>query len=240
MCLHVQVVSFQLSRYIALWFGLCNPQEKQVDMEGITRGEHVRRRKRSNAMIFFKRVVKKVLIALSLGILAVSFSLVLEFVTGVPNPIVIMHSDFKECNITAGDTLFIHHRNAAINVGDVVLSNVHGPKRPSFHRVIGVYDNATSAGAWFLTQGDTHVAWPHYTNNNQLWLQHHHIIGRVFWSLPYVGRFVNFGALKERTLFYLVAFRGTVSIFLIYLKTKREARVLRNANMSNPAQQPRD
>ena len=193
-------------------------------------------------MIFYKRVLKEFLLVVSLGILAVGVTFVLEFVTGVQNPIVFMQSDVKECNIKAGDALFLHHRNAAINVGDVVLSNVLGPERPTFHRVIGVYDNPTSASAWFLTQGGAHVAWPSYTTNNQLWLQQHHIIGRVFWSLPYVGRFLRFGAyLKGDTLFYLAAISATVSVFLMYLETKLEARVLiSNTDMNSPAQQPRD
>lgn len=98
-------------------------------MEGITKGEHVQRRQRPNTMVFSKLVGKEILLMLSLGILVVSFSHMLEFFTGVQKPIVVMHSDVKEWNITPGDALFIHLKNAAINV--------HGPKRPSFRRVIG-------------------------------------------------------------------------------------------------------
>ena len=203
-------------------------------MEGTTEGEHMegttkggahplQRSTRSKTKIFFKRLVTKFLAVLSLGLLAVSFGLVMEFVAGVETPIVIMQSDVKECNITAGDTLFIHNRNATIKAGDIILSNVHGLKKPSLHRVIGVYDNPTSSeGPWFLTQRRAHVAWPSYTDENQLWLQRHHIIGRVFWSLPYVGHFFDFGALNESTSIHLAAISIMISTCLIYLKTKRE------------------
>lgn len=171
-------------------------------------------------MVFVKLVGKEVQLILALGIFAIFFCHMLEFLTGVQNPIVIARSDFKECNITSGDALFIHRKNMAINVGDVVLSKVYGFKRPSFHRVIGVYNHLAPESTWFLTQGETHVAWPFYTNNNQLWLQQHHIIGRVFWSLPDVGRFLDFEILKGHMLYYSVITSVTVSIYLVYLVTK--------------------
>ncbi|KNA12360.1 hypothetical protein SOVF_126540 [Spinacia oleracea] len=130
---------------------------------------------------------------IGLGII-VSMALImwqlLVLVTGSKYPVVVVVSGSMEPGIQRGDVLFlITVRNRPIRSGDIVVFKIEGKDIPIVHRVIKVHRQHDSNTFSLLTKGDANL-WDDSDGiyaDGQLWLEDHHIIGRVIGYLPYFG-----------------------------------------------------
>ncbi|PWA40265.1 signal peptidase complex catalytic subunit SEC11A [Artemisia annua] len=109
-------------------------------------------------------------------------------ITGSEAPIVVVLSGSMEPGFKRGDILFMHLSKDPIRVGEIVSFKIEGRAIPIVHRVIKVHEHQNTGELDVLTKGDNNYADDTvlYTRG-QKWLKQHHITGRAFGFLPYVG-----------------------------------------------------
>ncbi|KAL6127135.1 hypothetical protein ACLB2K_075178 [Fragaria x ananassa] len=109
--------------------------------------------------------------------------------TGTESPVSVVISGSTEPALRRGDLLFLHMSKEPIRVREIVLFNVDGEEIPIVHRVIEVHEREGTGEVDILTKGhnNSRDERPLYAPGDQLWLQQHHIIGRVVGFLPYAG-----------------------------------------------------
>ncbi|KAJ9050387.1 Signal peptidase complex catalytic subunit [Entomophthora muscae] len=112
----------------------------------------------------------------------------LAYVTNTESPAVVVLSGSMEPAFYRGDLLFLTLGSSPIEIGEVVVFKLPGRDIPIVHRVLKIHVKNETNEEFILTKGD---------NNNdndrllydrkQLWLERHHIVGRVNGHLPYLG-----------------------------------------------------
>ncbi|XP_057504449.1 uncharacterized protein LOC130787952 isoform X1 [Actinidia eriantha] len=129
--------------------------------------------------------------AITLGIMLASALIVwktLICITGSESPIVVVLTGSMEPGIKKGDILLLHMSKDPIRAGEIVVFNVEGRDIPIVHRVIKVHELRYTGEVDVLTKGDNNpVDDIGLYAHGQLWLQRHHILGRVVGFLPYFG-----------------------------------------------------
>ncbi|KAK8919185.1 hypothetical protein KSP39_PZI021545 [Platanthera zijinensis] len=109
-------------------------------------------------------------------------------VTGSESPAVVVLSGSMEPGFKRGDILFLHMSKDPIRAGEIVVFNIDGREIPIVHRVIKVHERQDTGEVDVLTKGDNNFGDDRLLYaHGQLWLKQHHIMGRAFGFLPYVG-----------------------------------------------------
>ncbi|XP_023536860.1 signal peptidase complex catalytic subunit SEC11C-like [Cucurbita pepo subsp. pepo] len=129
--------------------------------------------------------------AISFGLIVTSALMIWKALmcwTGSESPVVVVLTGSMEPGFARGDILFLHMNKDPIRAGEIVVYNVEGRDIPIVHRVIKVHEARDTGEDYILTKGDNN----YYDDiglyaKDQLWLQRHHIMGKVIGFLPYVG-----------------------------------------------------
>ncbi|KAJ7565866.1 hypothetical protein O6H91_02G078400 [Diphasiastrum complanatum] len=128
---------------------------------------------------------------ISLGLIVSSALIIwkgLMCLTGSESPVVVVLSGSMEPGFRRGDILFLHMSKAPIRAGEIVVFHVDGREIPIVHRVIKVHERNDTGEVDVLTKGDNNYGDDRLLYaQGQMWLNRHHIMGRVVGFLPYVG-----------------------------------------------------
>ncbi|XP_010691888.2 uncharacterized protein LOC104905136 isoform X1 [Beta vulgaris subsp. vulgaris] len=129
---------------------------------------------------------------ISLGlVLSTAFIIwqLLVLVTGTEAPVVVVLTGSMEPGIRRGDVLFLHNKNRPINSGEIIVFKIEGKDIPIVHRVIKVHRQHDSNEVNLMTKGDNNALDDSYGiyADDQVWLENHHVTGRVVGYLPYIG-----------------------------------------------------
>lgn len=86
------------------------------------------------------------------------------------------------------DILFLHMGNTPVRAGEIVVFHIDGRNVPIVHRVIKVHQDSGTGEVDVLTKGDhNEVDDRSLYAEGQMWVKHHHIMGRTVGILPYAG-----------------------------------------------------
>ncbi|XP_057518033.1 uncharacterized protein LOC130798959 isoform X2 [Amaranthus tricolor] len=114
----------------------------------------------------------------------------LIMVTGSKYPVVVVLTGSMEPGIRRGDILFLNTmKKSPIQPGEIVVFKIEGKDIPIVHRVIKIHMKHDSNEVNLLTKGDANLLDDSYGiyADDQLWLENHHIIGRVMGYVPFIG-----------------------------------------------------
>ncbi|XP_010691889.2 uncharacterized protein LOC104905136 isoform X2 [Beta vulgaris subsp. vulgaris] len=117
---------------------------------------------------------------ISLGlVLSTAFIIwqLLVLVTGTEAPVVVVLTGSMEPGIRRGDVLFLHNKNRPINSGEIIVFKIE------------VHRQHDSNEVNLMTKGDNNALDDSYGiyADDQVWLENHHVTGRVVGYLPYIG-----------------------------------------------------
>lgn len=135
-----------------------------------------------------------------LGILFVvpsSWNAVKKSITATESPICVVRSESMMPSLSVGDVLFLTNwTDDKISSGDVVVFALDRLKPPIVHRVVRVRRNRRSRKTEYLTKGDAN-RWDdrflYEVNglNRGRWLTRDLIVGKVQFTLPWIGNFIQ-------------------------------------------------
>ena len=103
------------------------------------------------------------------------------------SPIVVVLSGSMEPSYYRGDILFLTNYDTPYQVGDIVVYQM-SHEIPIVHRVITIQEHKINGEYYILTKGDNNnVDDRGLYDDNALYLNKKHILGKIRASVPYVG-----------------------------------------------------
>ncbi|KAG6549407.1 hypothetical protein Mapa_009126 [Marchantia paleacea] len=114
----------------------------------------------------------------------------LIYVTGSPTPVVVVLTGSMEPGIRPGDILILRTVDARpVRAGDIVVFKLVDREIPIVHRLIRVHEDRLTGEVELLTKGDANLSDDLILYGPDLqWIRREHLLGRVVWLVPYVGK----------------------------------------------------